>query len=261
MNAPEALEAALDGLARGWSVVPIRPGGKHPLLRWEVFQARLPTEAEVREWYGRWPEAGVGVVTGRVSGLVVVDVDSAHGGEASLAGLLARYGPLPETAEAATGGGGRHLYFRHPGNELRSRIGMRPGLDLRGDGGLVVAPPSRHPSGRRYAWRAGRAPDDVAMAELPSWLHDLARGRTPRGGHPLSYWRGIVRDGVGEGERNNAVASLTGHLLWHGVDPDVITELLLCWNAVRCRPPLGEEEVVSTVDSIRRTHERHREED
>lgn len=260
MAETETARAARAYLARGWSVVPVEPRGKRPLVRWEPLQRRRADEEDLSAWLARRPDANLALVTGAVSGLAVLDVDPRHGGEASLARWEREHGALPETLEAGTGGGGRHLYFAHPGGTLRSRTGLAPGLDLRADGGLVVAPPSCHPSGRRYAWRAGRAPHDVAMAELPSWLHDLVRGRTPRGGHPLSYWRGIVREGVGEGERNNAIASLTGHLLWHGVDPDVITELLLCWNAVRCRPPLGEEEVVSTVDSIRRTHERDREE-
>jgi hypothetical protein len=71
----------------------------------------------------------------------------------------------------------------------------------------------------------------------------------------LTYWRKLVADGVTEGERNNTIASLTGHLLWHGVDPDVVLELLLCWNRVRCRPPLPDDEVIRTVDSIARLHQ------
>ena len=67
-----------------------------------------------------------------------------------------------------------------------------------------------------------------------------------------------MRRGVAEGERNNTIASLTGHLLWHGVDPEVALQLLLCWNRVRCRPPLSDDEVARTVESIRRTHVRHR---
>jgi hypothetical protein len=76
-----------------------------------------------------------------------------------------------------------------------------------------------------------------------------------RRGHSLSHWRRLLREGVAEGERNNSIASLAGHLLWHGVDAEVATELLLTWNAVRCRPPLDADEVVRTVASITRLHE------
>ncbi|WP_246189466.1 primase alpha helix C-terminal domain-containing protein [Methylacidimicrobium cyclopophantes] len=78
-------------------------------------------------------------------------------------------------------------------------------------------------------------------------------------GHPLAYWRRLVREGVQEGERNNTIASLTGHLLWHGVDPAVVLDLLLAWNATRCRPPLSEDEVARAVESIVRLHRRQEE--
>ena len=73
-------------------------------------------------------------------------------------------------------------------------------------------------------------------------------------GHPLAYWRSLVKEGVAEGRRNATIASFTGHLLWHEVDPDVVMELMLAWNQMRCRPPLDDEEVIRTVRSIERTH-------
>jgi hypothetical protein len=199
----------------------------------------------------------VGVVTGLISGLVVLDVDPGHGGDESLARFVHRYAPFPATVEAVTGGGGRHFYFAHPGGDMRNRAGLAPGIDLRGDGGMVVAPPSMHPSGRRYAWRTGHAPHARSLAPMPTWLADLARDGTAAIGHPPEHWRQLVRRGVPEGTRNTTVASLTGHLLWHGVDPEVVVELLLCWNRVRCRPPLPDVEVAETVASIVRTHRRH----
>jgi hypothetical protein len=100
-----------------------------------------------------WPDTGIAVRTGAESGLVVLDVDPQHGGDDTLAELLAAHGVLPITVECFTGGGGRHIYFRHPGGEVRNSAGkVGPGLDIRGDGGYVVAPPSPHPSGRRYEW-------------------------------------------------------------------------------------------------------------
>ncbi|QKT03520.1 bifunctional DNA primase/polymerase [Ectothiorhodospiraceae bacterium 2226] len=247
-------QAALGYLARGWSVVPLRPRDKRPILRWQDFQHRHPDPDEVRGWYRHWPEANVGVVTGAISGLVVVDVDPRHGGEDSLAELVHTYGPLPQTAEAVTGGGGRHLYFAHAGRPVHNRAGVAPGIDLRGDGGYIVAPPSRHPAGGWYAWVPGSAPEAVALAPLPRWLPAREAGRGGRLGHPVSYWRDLAREGVAEGARNSTLASFAGHLLWHGVDPDVALELLLCWNRVRCRPPLADEEVIGVLESITRLH-------
>jgi hypothetical protein len=253
-NGGGRLEAALRYLARGWSVVPAAEGGKRPIVKWETYQDGLPSEAQVRGWFERWPSANVAVVTGAVSGIVVLDVDPKHGGEESLARFAAR-GGLPETIEAETGGGGRHIYFKHPGFEVRNRTGLAPGLDLRGDGGVIIVPPSIHPSGRPYRWRKGHAPGELVPAPLPDLLLVPRFGDTERG-HPLAYWRRLVREGVTEGRRNATIASFTGHLLWHGVDADVILELMLAWNRVRCRPALDDEEVLRTVRSIERTHRR-----
>lgn len=165
-----------------------------------------------------------------------------HGGDTSLERLEHRFRPLSATVEAVTGGGGRHLYFAHPGGLTRNRAGLGQGIDLRGDGGYIVAPPSIHPSGRPYEWVPGHGPDDITLAPLPRWLIVPIRGL--RIGRVLSNWRRLVREGVDEGQRNSTIASLTGHLLWHGVDADVTLELLLAWNRVRCRPPLDDAEVV-----------------
>jgi hypothetical protein len=163
------------------------------------------------------------------------------------------HGPLPCKVEAITGGGGRHLYFAHPGGTPHNRVGIRPGIDLRADGGCVVAPPSAHPNGRRYAWAPGRAPDDRPLSPLPAWFLDCALA-TARAGHSRAYWRQLTREGVAEGQRNATLASLTGHLLWRGVDPEVALELLLAWNRARCRPPLPDDEVARVVQSIARKH-------
>ena len=194
-------------------------------------------------------------MTGAVSSLVVVDVDPSHGGDDSLAALEQAHGPLPDTIKAATGGGGVHVYFAHPGGLVHNKVGLVAGIDLRGDGGFVVAPPSVHPSGRPYAWLAPDLADDALPAPMPPWLRQLVRDRGYRPGHTLAHWRRLVKEGIQEGERNSSVASLAGHLFWHGVDPEVVLDLLLCWNVRRCRPPLSDDEVARTVESIMRLHE------
>jgi hypothetical protein len=251
------LETALACLERGWAVVPAGERAKRPVVPWQKFQHERPTEHQVRTWFERRPEANIAVVTGEISGIVVVDVDPGHGGTDSLAAMEGRHGALPDTVEAVTGGGGRHLYFAHPGHEVRNRAGLAPGIDLRGDGGCIVVPPSVHPSGRSYRWRTGHAPGEIEPAPLPVWLEQPRFAGDGPAGHPLAYWRGLVRAGVAQGRRNTTIASFAGHLLWHGVDPDVIMELMLSWNRVRCHPPLDDEEVIETVRSIERTHRRH----
>jgi hypothetical protein len=246
-------QAAAAYLKRGWSVLPLRPRDKRPLMRWETLQQARADDSTVAQWFARWPEANVGIVTGEISNLIVLDVDPKHGGDDSLAQLERRFAPLPQTVEARTGGGGRHLYFAHPGGFMPNRAGLAQGIDLRGDGGYVVAPPSRHPSGQLYVWAAGRAPEEIVPAALPRWL--LSAGRFARARRPLAEWRRVVQEGVPEGERNSTIASLTGHLLWHGVDPQVALELMLAWNRLRCRPPLDDAEVARVVASITHLHE------
>lgn len=162
------LDSALTYVKRGWPVFPVfeptengecvcgnpecSSPAKHPRTKHGVLDASAD-EIKVRYWWEQWPKANIGLVTGAASGLVVLDVDPRHGGDKSLVEWESRYGHLPVTLECLTGGGGRHLYFAHPGNPVKNKVGLAPGLDLRGDGGYVVAPPSVHISGGIYQWK------------------------------------------------------------------------------------------------------------
>jgi len=163
--------AALDYLARGWSVIPAREKAKRPAVPWKAYQSKYVSEKTLRDWFRRSPDYNVSIVTGALSGLVVMDVDPRHGGKKSLRMLEREHGSLPPTVESITGGGGSHFYFAHPGGQVHNRTNIEPGIDLRGDGGCIVAPPSVHPSGKRYRWVKGRAPGEVELALLPDWLH------------------------------------------------------------------------------------------
>ena len=125
--------------------------GKHPRTSHGVSDASTRLD-RVDRWWDQWPKANVGIATGSGSGIVVLDVDPRHGGDVSLAETVERYASLPSTPTVRTGGG-LHLYFRHLGAVACTRgLGGYPGLDLRGDGGYVVAPPSIHKSGNVYVW-------------------------------------------------------------------------------------------------------------
>ena len=115
---------------------------------------------------------------------------------------------------------------------------------------------SRHPLFIRAAGGMrgcrGRSPQDMSPAPLPRWLIGAVGIRA---GRTLADWRRLVHEGVPQGQRNSTIASLTGHLLWHGVDPTVTLELLLAWNRMRCRPPLDDAEVAQVVENIIRVHD------
>lgn len=165
----EMLAAALGIVAEhGWRVLPLAVKGKTPILK--EWQKRASADAQqVREWWGKWAAANVGIATG--NGLLVLDVDVGEGkaGEASLAALEAEHGALPPTLTAVTGSGGYHLFFSYEGKLGNSAGKLGAGLDTRGDGGYVVAAPSVHPNGKRYCWIDG----SVAVAPAPVWLVGL----------------------------------------------------------------------------------------
>jgi hypothetical protein len=252
---PTFVREALRYAGYHWSVIPMRPRDKRPMIKWQIYQQRLADVDEITGWYNRWPDANIGIVTGTISGLVVLDIDPRHGGDQSLAQWDLEHGPLPPTIEATSGGGGRHIYFRHPGGLIHNRVGLVAGIDLRGDGGCIVVPPSIHSSGSAYRWTSGHEPGNATLAEMPGWLLARLQDEIRSPGHSTAYWQQLVKQGIAEGERNNTIASLSGHLLWHGIDADVVMELLLCWNRIRCSPPLDDDEVMRTVQSITRLHQ------
>jgi hypothetical protein len=236
-------------------VIPVLARDKRPAVRWKQYQSRTATEKEVRNWFRQQPDANIGIVTGKVSKLVVIDIDPRHGGGESLASLEYTHARLPNTIEALTGSGGSHLYYVYPGFNMPNRVGLKPGIDLRGDGGCVVVPPSLHPSGKRYAWKRSHHPDDIRPAGMPDWLIKLATDQPVSRGHSQEHWRSLVKTGADKGERNNTIASFAGYLLRQGVDPPVALELLRCWNALHCRPPLSDKELGRTVESITKLHQ------
>jgi hypothetical protein len=202
--------------------------------------------AEITAYWARRPDAGVAIRTGAGSGLVVLDVDGDDGHD-TLHGLEREHGELPITASVQTPRGGTHLYFQHPGWEVRNSAGrLGHGLDIRGDGGYVVAPPSRGPNGRHYE------PDEQApVAPLPEWLGDLLapqRGEPWPSREPVSAWLRIA-GGLAQGERNAGLTRLVGHLLARDVDARLVAELARLIDS-RNRPPLGGTEVNRIVESI-----------
>ena len=121
--------------------------GKHPMTT-NGFKDATRDESKIRDWWWNYPTANIGVPTGAVSGFDVLDVDPRHGGEQSLEDVESESGALPDTVEQQTGGGGRHILFRHSVG-MSSKVGVRPGLDYRADGGYIIAAPSIHRQRRR----------------------------------------------------------------------------------------------------------------
>ncbi|MFC1639216.1 bifunctional DNA primase/polymerase [Gemmatimonadota bacterium] len=156
--------------------------GKHPIA--ESWSEASSDPAVVEHLWNDYPSANVGVLTGAKSGIAVLDVDPRNGGDESLDALLLEYGKLPDTPTVLTGGGGQHYYFMYPSGFVLRSMKLRPGLDFKADGGLVVAPPSRHVSGNEYVWEVSSHIDGGPCAPVPEWLAELTqrpeRDETPR---------------------------------------------------------------------------------
>jgi hypothetical protein len=235
-TAPQALTAALDYLARGWTPMPIR--GKLPLVEWKPFQDTPPLESKLREWWAHWPDADVGLVTGARSGLMVLDLDGAQGTDA----VVARAGSsMPRTPTARTGRGA-HLYFKHPGGVVGNRAGLLPHVDVRGDGGFVVAPPSVHSNGRRYAWHI---PPDTPLANAPGWLLDEILREPVAAPAPVAGF--TVPDEIPEGKRHDTLWRMARSLRRKGLGQEAIVAAVRVENAQKCRPPLPEPEVTDLL--------------
>lgn len=148
----ELLEAALELAGQGLAVFPVQPRGKKPLIRdWPSLATSDPDQ--IRNWWDQWPSANIGLATGPKSGVIVIDIDVPEG-QASLKRLEAELGPLPRSAVVQTGSGGLHIYLAASAEaQIRSSASkLAEKIDVRADGGYVVAPPSVHPNGQSYQW-------------------------------------------------------------------------------------------------------------
>lgn len=295
-HANSAFNAAKDCAADGWHVLPLHgvdtnnacacgdpechSPGKHPIISGGLKNATNDPD-QIAEWFTRWPDANVGIRTGAVSGIVVLDIDVKGGGFESLDALTKEFGPLPQAVQAVTGSGGRHIYFMHPGETLGNRTAIRPGIDFRGDQGYVVAPGSTHASGGSYTWVEGCSPQEVEPAPMPAWLLELVK--PPRSGlksavnAPLApkQLSGTPRvadasrpellnaakrylhkvPNAEEGERNQSAFTLAGHLAaftmkdtGETLTHEDVFELVGTWNEQN-EPPLDAGELHQAVQS------------
>jgi hypothetical protein len=222
----------------------------------------------------RVPEANLGV---RTEKLVVIDADLKDGGDESLAALEREHGELPLTWRVLTGGGGEHIIYAAPdGVEITSFAAntmanppLGRGIDVRARGGYIVAPPSRHVSGRSYAWSVDHHPADVPLAFAPDWLITrltAARG-TASGADggipdplPSDEWAKLTRTPVTQ-YHDMAAIKIIGHLLRHGCDYQLALGLMHAWNSGWCTPPIPYAELNHIVDRIARREAARRQAD
>lgn len=260
VEATPNVDAALGYAAQGLAVFPLHNPfpdgscscgkaecgsiGKHPRTPTGLKAATTDPE-QIQKWWTAWPHANIGLPTGTANGLAILDIDGAEG-EESLRRMTEKHGPLPATKKVKTGKG-YQLYFKHPGRKVKNKAPIcqeYPHVDIRGDGGYVVAPPSLHYTGVRYATDHTMPAD---LATLPEWLVGLVNGENQSPSKPP---RVAANDMIGDGSRNATLASFAGSMRHRGMKQDAIEAALLATNRQQCAPPLPDDEVLAIAHSI-----------
>ena len=234
----------------GLAVFPLQPRGKVPFLD-GGFKIASKDPDQIETWWTRYPNANIGVATGAASGgLIVIDADvnpdSGYDGTDSLREYAVEHGPFPDTCRAITGRGGYHDYYRTD-ETLHNRAGVLDGVDVRADGGYVVAPPSIHPNGNQYAWEID--PEDSEIAEATEEILELCRSRkTGTSGHDGAADQTPILPGT----RNDTIYRLACSLQAKGLTDEAIRAAVIAENEARCFPPMGEAEIERIIANATR---------
>ena len=240
----------------GYAVFPLNPRSKAPATD-HGFKDATRDQKQILEWWSRNPHYNIGLPTGRLNGIVVLDLDSLD----AFADIEQEFGKLPETPHQITGRGLQ--FFFQCARGMRSRTGFRPLVDIKADDGYVVVAPSIHPTGKKYEWEAFYNIKETPLAPLPNFLSHLGKGSTEDYETWLTNWNEVLLGlggGIGEGMRNDAIYRISKHLLRRYVDEAIVRHILLSLNQTRFNPPLPEEEVLLTLDSASKREKRRRQE-
>jgi hypothetical protein len=264
----ELLDAAMNYARKGFPIFPLHSvddhgectcgnqdcekPGKHPRI-YNGLKGATTDESQILKWWKKSPDANIGIRTGK--GLFVLDVDGDEG-ENGLVEVEEQHGKLPDTWESLTGRG-RHIYLQSPtGKYIKSsssQIGTK--LDVRCEGGYVIAPPSRHRSGRLYEWECSSHPDDIPLAEAPEWLIQLACTR--KRAKSSKRWGSTFKPVLQIGERNETLFKEACHLRDLGLDRDRVEHYIHLRNRCDCLPPLKDTEVDNLLRSAFSYPKRH----
>jgi hypothetical protein len=224
--------------------------GKHPRIKWRLRSKEALTEDELKALWKRLPNSNVGIVTGEISGIAVVDIDGREGVEA-MDSIGLRIAEMPVTPSAMTGGGGYHLIYRLPKDlEVKTRSRVLDHVDIRANGGIIVAPPSLHASGIKYEWMKDRGIGEIPIARFDfSLLEKNREGKPSKKGKKKSNWYEEFLSGVGVGERNSICTRLAGRYFALGLSKKEVKFFLSSWN-IHNENPMLKEEISTVLESI-----------
>ena len=235
------LISALNYQVLGLSIIPVG-ANKKPLFDWKQYQEKSATIDEINAWWTQFPNANPALITGKVSGVVALDIDKKYG-------RTSKEFQIPPTACAKSGNGGEHFFFKYPNQNVGNGTAIcGEGVDFRGDGGYILLDPSINEKGGVYEWIV---PIENGLAEMPEWLLNKM---SPEEGLNKKWLLG--KDGVSEGQRNDTATSMAGKIL-SSTDPklweSIGWEQLRIWNK-KNTPPLSEKEIRNVWESIKNQH-------
>ena len=242
---PSMYDAAIEYAKKGFAVFPLKYRDKVPLTRNGCKDATTDA-AQIKAWWQKYPNANIGLATGSVSQNVFVidlDIDEDRGidGYHSLEDWQREHGDFPETWTAITGRGGYHLYYRGNG-KIKNRAGIIDGVDIRGNGGYVVAPPSIHKNGRRYEWEY--SPDEFELAKADNNVMYFLNHDDHR--QSASFTMPNI---VSAGQRNQMLFRFACMMQAKGASDQSVFAATMAENESSCSPPLTEQEVRIIVSS------------
>ncbi|KKL17551.1 hypothetical protein LCGC14_2484430, partial [marine sediment metagenome] len=241
MSANPLLEAALQYARQGLSVIPVQAEGKKPLHEWKDAQEHPAGEAQIHDWWSQYPRSNVGIVCGAISGVTVVDLDGPDG--------LTSFKELGlPTSRVVKTPHGYHIYYLYT-PDLHTGAAFLPGIDVRSDGGFVVAPPSQA-SGKSY-----EVLQDHPIVEIGPIPHELLsqhrNGTAPESNTAPGWVSDLLAHGAPEGSRNNDAIRLAGYLHSKGHPVDIIATMMEGF-AAKCQPPMEQHELRSVIQSALR---------
>ena len=230
----------------GLAVFPLRPNDKRPATE-KGCKAATTDIQQIESWWNTSPSYNIGIATGGISGgLVVIDLDidedKGINGYESLKEWQRENGELPETWTSVTGRGGYHFLYKD-GATSQNRVGLYDGVDIRGEGGYIVAPPSIHPNGRQYEWEQG--PGDCEIAQADNRVINFLMGPAPESWEQKPGFQ--EPETILEGERTSTMVKLIGSLKAKGLDDEAIRAAVTAENKKKCIPPLTDKELEKEV--------------
>ncbi|MCC7572644.1 MAG: bifunctional DNA primase/polymerase, partial [Candidatus Methanofastidiosum sp.] len=212
----------------GLNIIPLRERDKISIIPWRRYQIEKVDIRDIDGWWSQWPNANIGIVTGSISRLLVLDIDGEEGRQS----LKIASKDATINTPVARSSRGKHYYFR-ANRIFRTCAGILPGVDVRCEGGIIVAPPSVHPSGRVYEWEKSIFGND--LEDTPTWLSEILSEREGKDKAKEAT--------IPLGKRNSELTRISGILRNKGLSPEAVRDTISRINQIQCEEPLGQGEV------------------